>query len=225
MPKLNFKLSLTSYTNLTAYGAYFNLPPETIIRCLIFEQLHLYKYNNEFFNQNYKRCKPREIEGTTDAYGKKKKPKTFSLKTSAYIRDGVYSIQEKYNDTLNTVVNNLLHMGLGYRDLSNFTPQYSITYEYGEPIKSDLIDTPDWEGTPDPEDTHKKESTPRIRPETLPTKQYAIPLSRELLYRLDNLSLTTGIKKNQLISIIVGNYFLDHSDEYEWDMEAGLFIL
>lgn len=46
------------------------------------------------------------------------------------------------------------------------------------------------------------------------TKQYAIPLSENFSQRLNDISKKTGIKTNKLISLIIGNYLIEHYDEY-----------
>ena len=45
--------------------------------------------------------------------------------------------------------------------------------------------------------------------------QYAIPLSSEFTLRLEDISKSTGIKINQLISLIIGNYLIEHFTDYD----------
>lgn len=180
MYKINFKLSLTSYTKVNRYATYLNLPIQTVIRFLLTEQLHYYEYNLEHFDLNYKRCKPKDTLGTIDAYGNEKTPKKYSMEVSEYIYENVQRIKTKYNDKTNSVINNLLHMGIRekFNDYS-----FDIATEYRE-----------------------------LKPNT---KQYAIPLSSEFTLRLENISKITGIKVNQLISLIIGNYLIEHFTDYD----------
>ena len=46
-------------------------------------------------------------------------------------------------------------------------------------------------------------------------KQYSIPLSSEFTCRLEDISEITGIKINQLISLIIGNYLIEHFTDYD----------
>lgn len=47
------------------------------------------------------------------------------------------------------------------------------------------------------------------------TKQYSIPLSSQFTTRLQTISEITGIKVNQLMSLIIGNYLIEHYTDYD----------
>jgi predicted DNA-binding protein len=129
---------------------------------------------------NYKKCKPKDTFGTIDAYGNEKLPKKYSMEVSEYIYENVQSLKTKYNDKTNSVINNLLHMGIGEK-FENYSFDIATAYN-------------------------------NITPNT---KQYAIPLSSEFTFRLEDISKITGIKVNQLISLIVGNYLIEHFTDYD----------
>lgn len=189
MYKINFKLSLSSYTKINRYAKYLNLPIQTVIRFLLVEQLHYYEYNEEYFDLNYKQCKPKETFGTIDAYGKEKTPKKYSMEVSEYIYDYVQKVKKKYNNKTNTVINNVLHMAVREKFL-NYS--YDIATAYC-----------------------------KLAPNT---KQYAVPLSTEFTLRLEDISRITGIKINQLISLIIGNYLIEHFTDYDnniYQTESG----
>lgn len=194
MYKINFKLSLTTYTKVNRYATYLNLPIQTAIRFLLTEQLHYYEYNLEHFDLNYKKCKPKDTFGTIDAYGNEKHPKKYSMEVSEYIYKNVQRIKTEYNDKTNSVINNLLHMGIREK-FDNYS--FDIATEYKE--------------------INQKELKPN-------TKQYAIPLSYEFTLRLEDISEITGIKVNQLISLIIGNYLIEHFTDYDnniYQTESG----
>lgn len=150
MYKINFKLSLTSYTSLNRYATYLNLPIQTVIRFLLIEQLHYFEYDLEYFESNYKKCKPKDTLGTIDAYGNEKQPKKYSMEVSEYIYEYVQRIKDKYKDKTNSVINNLLHMAIrekfegyhsdiatAYNDINPNTKQYAIplSSEFTERLK------------------------------------------------------------------------------------------
>ncbi len=189
MYKINFKLSLTSYTNLNRYATYLNLPIQTVIRFLLTEQLHYYEYSLEYFDLNYKKCKPKDTFGTIDAYGNEKQPKKYSMEVSEYIYENVQRIKAEYKDKTNSVINNLLHMGIREK-FADYSFDVATAY---------------------------KELNPN-------TKQYAVPLSSEFTLRLEDVSKITGIKVNQLISLIIGNYLIEHFTDYDnniYQTESG----
>ena len=189
MYKINFKLSLTSYTSLNRYATYLNLPIQTVIRFLLNEQLHYYEYNLEYFDLNYKKCKPKDTFGTIDAYGNEKQPKKYSMEVSEYIYENVQRIKTEYKDKTNSVINNLLHMGIREK-FADYSFDVATAY---------------------------KELNPN-------TKQYAVPLSSEFTLRLEDVSKITGIKVNQLISLIIGNYLIEHFTDYDnniYQTESG----
>ena len=181
MFKINFKLSLSFYTKINRYASYLSLPIQTVIRFLLIEQLHYYEYKREYFDKNYKSCKPKDTLGTLDSYGNEKKPKAYSMEVSEYIYENVKRIKNEYNDKTNFVINNLLHMGIEEK-MTGYN--YDIATKY--------------------EDIKEKKA-----------KQYSIPLSSEFTCRLEDISEITGIKINQLISLIIGNYLIEHFTDYD----------
>ena len=181
MFKINFKLSLSFYTKINRYASYLSLPIQTVIRFLLIEQLHHYEYKREYFDKNYKSCKPKDTLGTLDSYGNEKKPKAYSMEVSEYIYENVKRIKNEYNDKTNFVINNLLHMGIEEK-MTGYN--YDIATKY--------------------EDIKEKKA-----------KQYSIPLSSEFTCRLEDISEITGIKINQLISLIIGNYLIEHFTDYD----------
>lgn len=195
MNKINFELSPSTFNAIYNYAKYLNLNITIIIRYFLSEQIHSYNHDESNFASNYKNCKFKKtsIESETYEY-LNRKPKKYSFYVSDYIYNGLQAIQKQYekkNNKTNVVVNNLLHISLRSLELESLHPKYSISNDSGR------RNTLGAEGI---------------------TKQYAIPLSVELSTRLDNISITTGIKKNQLMSIIISNYLIDHSAEYEEDM-------
>ena len=117
-----------------------------------------------------------------------------SLEVSEYIYENVQKIKTEYNDKTNSVINNLLHMGIREK-FNNYS--FDIATEYKD-----------------------------INPKELKhnTKQYAIPLSYEFTLRLEDISEITGIKVNQLISLIIGNYLIEHFTDYDnniYQSESG----
>lgn len=182
MYKINFKLSLTSFTKLNRYATYLNLPIQTVIRFLLIEQLHYYEYNLEHFDINYRNCKPKDTFGTIDTYGNEKQPKKYSMEVSEYIYENVQRIRTEYKDKTNTVINNLLHMGIREK-FYNYSFDVATAYNEHE-----------------------------LKPNT---KQYAIPLSSKFKLCLEDISKITGIKTNQLISLIIGNYLIEHFTDYD----------
>lgn len=180
MYKLNFTISLNTFTKLNRYASSLNLPIQTVVRFILTEQLHSFEYNKQTFKSNYENCKFKQTRGTSDAYGKEKKPKKYSMQVTEYIYDGIYKIKEIYNTKTNIVINNLLHIGIADK-LASFDIQYSSEY-------NDILPN---------------------------TKQYAIPLSKQFTYRLEDISKITGIKTNQLISLIIGNYLIEHFSDYD----------
>lgn len=182
MYKINFKLSLSSYTKINRYATYLNLPIQTVIRFLLIEQLHYYEYNLEYFDLNYKKCKPKDTFGTIDAYGNEKYPKKYSMEVSAYIYENVQRLKKEYENKTNFVINNLLHMAIREK-FEDYNSDIATAYNN---INSN-------------------------------TKQYAIPLSSEFTFRLEEISDITGIKVNQLISLIIGNYLIEHFTDYDND--------
>lgn len=180
MYKINFKLSLTSYTTLNRYAKYLNLPIQTVIRFLLIEQLHYFEYNQKYFDLNYRKCKPKDTFGTIDAYGNEKHPKQYSMEVSEYIYKNVQRIKTEYEDKTTFVINNLLHMGIREKF---YNYEHDIATAYDE-----------------------------LKPNT---KQYSIPLSYEFTLYLKDISKVTGIKINQLISLIIGNYLIEHFTDYD----------
>lgn len=187
MYKINFKISLNTYSNINRYAAYLNLKTPTIIRFLLTEQINHFVCNPSDFQSHYKNCKPKDTLGTIDSYGKEKPPKEYSMEISEHIYRNIQNICKEYNDTTNTIVNNLLHMGIRekfkYSEKDFFTPY------------NDLAPN---------------------------TKQYSIPLSDEFTQRLNDISEITGIKTNQLISLIIGNYLFEHFTDYDNDIYMTL---
>lgn len=49
----------------------------------------------------------------------------------------------------------------------------------------------------------------------LNTKQYSISLSSEFTLRLEDISKQIGISVNKLISLIIGNYLIEHFSDYD----------
>lgn len=189
MYKINFKLSLTSFTKINRYAKYLNLPIQTVIRFLLIEQLHHYEYNLKLFDLNYKKCKPQDTFGTINAYGKEKQPKKYSMEVSEYIYEHVQELKIKYKDKTNSVINNLLHMGIREK-FEDYNSNFATAYDDIDPN----------------------------------TKQYAIPLSSEFTCRLEDISKITGIKVNQLMSLIIGNYLIEHFTDYDntiYESESG----
>lgn len=189
MYKINFKLSLSSYTKINRYATYLNLPIQTVIRFLLIEQLHYYEYNLEYFDLNYKKCKPKDTFGTIDAYGNEKYPKKYSMEVSEYIYENVQRLKKIYEDKTNFIINNLLHMAIREK-FEDYSSDIATAYN-------------------------------NIKPNT---KQYAIPLSSEFTFRLEEISEITGIKVNQLISLIIGNYLIEHFTDYDnnfYQTESG----
>lgn len=192
MYKLNFTISLNSFTNLNRYAKSLNLPVTTIIRFILVEQIHYHNLEPKDFECDFDKCQPRETSGTIDSYGKEKKPKTYSLIITEYIYDNISYIKRKFKEkyekegkdedkvTTNTVINNLLHIGI-QKKLEDFDPYYSTEY-------------------------HALCSN---------TKQYSVPMSSAFTNRLQDISTITGIKINQLISLIIGNYLIEHFSEYD----------
>ncbi|KAB1434309.1 hypothetical protein [Candidatus Galacturonibacter soehngenii] len=180
MYKLNFKISLNTSTNLNRYASSLNLPIQTIIRFLLTEQLHSFEFDKPRFKDNYENCKFKDTFGTSDYYGKVKKPKQYSMKVSEYIYNGVCDIKKIYETKTNIVVNNLIHIGIAEK-LASFDIEYATQY-------NDILPN---------------------------TKQYAIPLSEQFTNCLQSISNLTGIKTNQLISLIIGNYLIEHFSEYD----------
>lgn len=180
MYKINFKLSLTSFTKINRYASYHNLPIQTVIRFLLTEQLHHYECNPEYFDSNYKKCNPKDTFGTINAYGNEKQPKKYSMEVSQYIYENVQQLKVKYKDKTNFVINNLLHMGI--REKFEYYDS-SVATAYND-----------------------------ISPNT---KQYAIPLSSDFTFRLEDISKITGIRVNQLMSLIIGNYLIRHFTDYD----------
>ena len=180
MYKLNFKLSLNTYTNINRYASSLNLPLQTVMRFLLSEQIIIFNHNTEIFDKNYNHCKPKETMGTIDAYGNEVPPKSYSMEVSEFIHDGVENIQTEYGDKKEIVVNNLLHIGIAEK-LSNFESIFATPYTDIKPKK----------------------------------KQYSIPLSISFTERLQDISKITGIKVNQLISLIIGNYLIEHYAGYD----------
>ena len=174
---------------INRYATYLNLPIQTVIRFLLNEQLHYYEYNLEYFDLNYKKCKPKDTFGTIDAYGNEKQPKKYSMEVSKYIYENVQRIKTEYKDKTNSVINNLLHMGIREK-FADYSFDVATAY---------------------------KELNPN-------TKQYAVPLSSEFTLRLEDVSKITGIKVNQLISLIIGNYLIEHFTDYDnniYQTESG----
>lgn len=189
MYKINFKLSLSSYTKINRYATYLNLPIQTVIRFLLIEQLHYYEYNPKYFDLNYKKCKPKDTFGTIDDYGNKKYPKKYSMEVSEYIYENVQRLKKEYENKTNFVINNLLHMAIREK-FEDYNSDIATAYN-------------------------------NINPNT---KQYAIPLSSEFTFRLEDISDITGIKVNQLISLIIGNYLIEHFTDYDnnfYQTESG----
>ena len=180
MYKLNYKISLNSYTRLNRYATSLNLPIQTVMRYILTKQIHCYMYTPELFNKNYLNCKPKDTYGTTDDYGAEKLPKSYSMEVTKYIYNYVQSIKRQYNNKTNVVINNLLHIGIN-DILSNFDIKFATPHK--------LL--------------------------TANTKQYSIPLSAEFTGHLQNISCITGIKINQLISLIVGDYLIEHYTDYD----------
>ncbi|MEL7606060.1 MAG: hypothetical protein AAGU39_08400 [Sedimentibacter saalensis] len=180
MYKLNFTISLNTFTKLNRYALSLSLPIQTTIRFLLTEQLHSFEFDNQYFITKYKKCKFKEAIGTLDSYGKEKKPKRYSIEVTEYIYNGIYEIKKTYKTKTNIVINNLLHIGINDK-LDSFNIDYST--EFNDILKN--------------------------------TKQYAIPLSLQFTYRLQDISKITGIKTNQLISLIIGNYLIEHFSEYD----------
>ncbi|MCY6356611.1 hypothetical protein [Clostridium sp. ZS2-4] len=180
MYKLNFTISLNTYTNLNRYASSLNLPIQTIIRFLLTEQLHSFELDKPNFEANYKNCKFKDTFGTSDSYGKEKKPKHYSMEVAEYIYNGIYNLKQIYETKTNIIVNNLLHIGI-IEKLASFDIECSSEY-------NDILPN---------------------------TKQYSIPLSKQFTYRLQDISKITGIKTNQLISLIIGNYLIEHFSEYD----------
>lgn len=50
------------------------------------------------------------------------------------------------------------------------------------------------------------------------TKQYAIPLSNAFILRLQEISDITGIKINKLMSLMIGDYLIEHYTDYNSDL-------
>ncbi|MBN7774403.1 hypothetical protein [Clostridium aminobutyricum] len=180
MYKLNFTLSLNTFTKLNRYASSLNLPIQTIIRFLLTEQLHSFEFDNQYFKANYEKCKFKKTFGTLDSYGKEKIPKRYSMEVAEYIYNGIHEIKKIYETKTNIVINNLLHIAITDK-LASFDIACSSEHK-------------------------------NIFPNT---KQYAIPLSEQFTYRLQDISKITGIKTNQLISLIIGNYLIEHFSEYD----------
>ncbi|QUI21566.1 hypothetical protein HZI73_04335 [Vallitalea pronyensis] len=181
--KLNFKISLNTFTKLNRYASSLNLPIQTIVRFILTEQLHSFESDKQTFKSKYEKCKFKQTLGTLEAYGKEKKPKKYSMQVSEYIYNGIYKIKETYETKTNIVINNLLHIGINDK-LDSFNINYSYKF-------NDILPN---------------------------TKQYAIPLSQQFTYRLEDISKITGIKTNQLISLIIGNYLIEHFSDYDDNM-------
>ena len=180
MYKLNFTISLNTFTKLNRYAASLNLSIQTIARFLLTEQLHLFEFHKQDFKTKYENCKFKETYGTLNSYGKEKKLKRYSMEVTEYIYSGIYKIKDTYDTKTNIVINNLLHIGIMDK-LYSFDIDTSTKFE-----------------------------------DILPhTKQYAIPLSEQFTDRLQDISNITGIKINQLISLIIGNYLIEHFAEYD----------
>ncbi len=147
MYKLNFKISLNCYTDLNRYATSLNLPIQTIIRHILSEQLLCYKNKPDEFKRNFINCKPKRTEGTIDAYGKQKLPKSYSIEVSEYIYTNIQEIKSEYKTKTNTVVNNILHIGI--KDiLKNFDIKMSthhndlvgITKQYAIPLSNEFTE-------------------------------------------------------------------------------------
>lgn len=188
MYKLNFTISLNTFTKLNRYALYLNLPIQTIIRFLLTEQLHSFELDEQRFQAKYEKCKFKDTFGTIDSYGKEKKPKRYSMEVAEYIYNGIYEIKETYETKTNIVINNLLHIGITDK-LASFDMEYSSKH-------NDILPN---------------------------TKQYAIPLSEQFTYRLQDISKITGIKTNQLISLIIGNYLIEHFLKYDDNIYTGIW--
>lgn len=93
MYKLNFTISLNTFTKLNRYALSLNLPIQTIIRFILTEQLHSFESDNPYFKAEYEKCKFKETFGTLDSYGKEKKPKRYSMEVTEYIYNGIYKIK------------------------------------------------------------------------------------------------------------------------------------
>ena len=178
--KITFKLSSSFDTKISRYAKYHNLSKQTVIRFLLIEQLLRYKLNPDSFNSDYNKCIHRDSEGTFDDYGKKKFPKKYSLEVSEYIHDNVNKLKKSYGDKSNTVINNLLHIGIN-KKFADFDNNFSTEFK-------------------------------NIIPNT---KQYSIPLSYVFKDSLEKIAQISGIKVNKLMSLIIGNYLIEHFTDYD----------
>lgn len=192
MYKLNFKLSSNTYTNIRRYASSLSLPLQTVMRFLLSEQIIIFNHNTEIFDEKYNHCKPKETMGTINAYGDELPPKSYSMKVSEYIYNGVVNIKNQYKDKTNIVVNNLLHIGIAEK-LSNFESIFATPFTEIKPHKM----------------------------------KYSVPLSLPFTKRLKYISEITGIKVNQLISLIIGNYLIEHYAGYDegvyYDSQSGKY--
>ncbi len=180
MSKINFILSLSSFTGINRYAKELNLSIQTVTRFLLTEQLHCYEHTKELFNSRYKKCKYKDSKSRENDYGKEKCAKEYTMEVSEYIYEGIQNLKREYNQETNKVINNLLHMAIREK-LNDFNSQYATDYYDLKPN----------------------------------TKQYSIPLSSEFTLRLEDISKQIGISVNKLISLIIGNYLIEHFSDYD----------
>ena len=179
MKKLNFTISLNTFTSLQRYAKSLSLSVPTVIKFLLAEKSVVFSNNKDLFIKNFNSCKYKETLGSTNAYGKLNEPKKYSLEVSEYIYITVLSIKTEFKIKTNEVVNNMIHIGLSEK-LKDFYNSYATPYKNIESV----------------------------------SKQFNIPISNVFYDKLDDISQKTGIKTNKLISLIIGNYLIEHYTDF-----------
>ena len=181
MYKLNFTISLNTFTELQRYAKSLSLSVPTVIKFLLAEKSVVFINNKNLFIKNFNSCKYKETIGSTNAYGKLNKPKKYSLEVSEYIYNIVLSIKEEFKIKTNEVVNNMIHMGLSEK-------LYEFKNDYANAIPYKNIESV--------------------------SKQFNIPISNIFYEKLNDISEITDIRINRIISLIIGNYLIEHYKDF-----------